>query len=685
MITAFNANNYAQQWFFKKAFETLAQIHPDALTKEEKELKRFLSLDGYFAHIQDLILINPVYAMIPTDEEPFIIDSNARTITIPASFNKCASVTGDDMCEIATFTVDRFYDYIDLATTNICVQWTTKSKKEGISHITLIDTDTIPGKIRFGWPLTKEMTEESGSLTFAIRFFLKNEEDGTFEYVLNTLPTAIIVREGLQIDENGDKVIIESNNNLFASFVRNSSNPSYPEAQPVTWGTPGTDLKASEKVNSSNTFEMKAQGIVTDFGHIVYNWYFKESSANTYSKIEKDDERFIISERFEEVKNHEGKRTGAEFYYEKIGELEGGNANPDNFEPAIGDLDKSKTYYERYTILTLNDKNNSEEITGEYQVGATNYVGETYCALGKNSKGEIITIPAQNQSNESLSSPCKVKTPAEITFADNLNKNKFLVGETGKESASLKIATNADDGVPLLTHIWYKSDKEIDSINMETFDPADYTKLKEASSEIVGSSYDATTPGWYFATVQSKLNRKTKTEPTDVCRVVYKPEKPVLTKMEYSPWIDTTYSNPDAYFEGDVWNTVDEEHLMTDKVASRQGDVFRLRVTTDIDNSSSKLLTDKVTYKWYVILPDAQTDLITEKYADINENGLVVAGCPIDANYLDVRCASNQTKYTYYCVITNTLANESVEFAKEDYPTYTDDNNNKISILFHIW
>lgn len=682
MITAFNANNYAQQWFFKKAFNTLLVDHPDVLTEDEKKYGKFLSLDGYFAHMQDLILINPVYAMIPSDEESFKIDANTRTITIPASFNKCAGVSGDDMCEIATFEIDRFYDYVDLATTNICVQWTTKSKKEGISHITLIDTDTIPGKIRFGWPLTGEMTEEAGSLTFAIRFFLRDEKEQTLEYVLNTLPTAIIIREGLQVNEKDDKVIIESNNNLFTSFIRNSTNPSYPEAQPVTWGAPGTDLDKNAKVDSKNTFELKAQGIVTDFGYVTYSWYFKESSASEYVSIDDKDERFIISERFEEVKNHNGKRVGAEYYYEKTKDLTGGFANPENFEPVVGELDAEKTYYERYAILTLNPENNSQLITGKYQVGATNYVGQDYYILKEQEDGELVTIPARNQSNESRSSICEVRSPSEISFADNLDENKFLLGEKNKEKVTLSIATEKDAGVPLLTHTWYKSNTEIQEVDMENL--SNYSSLETGTSEVVGSTYEATTPGWYFAVVQSKLNRKTEIKPTDICRVVYKPNKPELVKMDYSPWTDAAYANPETYFKGDVWNIVDDKHLMSDTVASQQGDVFRLRVTTDIDNSSSKLLTDEVTYKWYVILPDSQTREIVESDADINENGLVVANCPVNTNYLDVRCVQNQTKYTYYCVITNTLAGSSVSLTKDDYPTY-EDGSNKISILFHIW
>ena len=119
----------------------------------------------------------------------------------------------------------------------------------------------------------------------------------------------------------------------------------------------------------------------------------------------------------------------------------------------------------------------------------------------------------------------------------------------------------------MLTHTWYKSNTEVQEVDVE--DLSSYSSLQTGSSEVIGSTYEATAPGWYFEVVKSKLNRKEEVEATDVCRVAYKPNKPELVKMEYSPWTDAAYANPETYFKGDVWNIVDDKHLMSDTVASQ--------------------------------------------------------------------------------------------------------------------
>jgi hypothetical protein len=55
------------------------------------DAKMFTGLDDYFAHIGDLIALDPIFAMLPLDEEPFKINANTRDITIPSSF-KCVGV-----------------------------------------------------------------------------------------------------------------------------------------------------------------------------------------------------------------------------------------------------------------------------------------------------------------------------------------------------------------------------------------------------------------------------------------------------------------------------------------------------------------------------------------------------------------------------------------------------------------
>ena len=157
MITVYNANNLAQQWFFQRAYAYL-DVHGELKPELVNENKTFLSLESYFASIGTLISKRPEFALIPSDEEPFEINANTRTIKIPSSFAKGVAVAGDDMSEVITFTIDRYFDYVDLAGTEICVQWEIQGVDggTGISYITLIDLETVPGKIRFGWPLTEK-------------------------------------------------------------------------------------------------------------------------------------------------------------------------------------------------------------------------------------------------------------------------------------------------------------------------------------------------------------------------------------------------------------------------------------------------------------------------------------------------------------------------------------------------
>ena len=176
MITVFDSSNYAQQIFLNEAFAYLLKEKKDTLSAQELAAGKFLSLDSYFAHISDLISIQPNYVLIPSDETPFEIDANSRTIKVPGNFSKCAGVVGDNMCEIITFTIDRYFDYTDLANAQICIQWQAGDEK-GISQIGLRDYTTTSGKIRFGWPLTSNLTKKAGNITFAVRFYIEKAYD----------------------------------------------------------------------------------------------------------------------------------------------------------------------------------------------------------------------------------------------------------------------------------------------------------------------------------------------------------------------------------------------------------------------------------------------------------------------------------------------------------------------------
>jgi hypothetical protein len=84
----------------------------------------FADLQHYLSYIEQLVRIDPLYLMLPIDEEPFSIDTNTRTINPPKGFGgKCCGVASDNYAEILTFTVDRYFDYQDLSMTNIGIQW----------------------------------------------------------------------------------------------------------------------------------------------------------------------------------------------------------------------------------------------------------------------------------------------------------------------------------------------------------------------------------------------------------------------------------------------------------------------------------------------------------------------------------------------------------------------------------
>ena len=290
MITVFNAQNYAQQWFFDKAFALLES--KKLLNNDEIKYGRFLSLDGYFAHMKDLVLADPVFTMIPSDEEPFVIDANARTITVPAAFVKCAGVQNDALCEIITFTVDRYFDYVDLDNTSIMIQWKNAKNVEGTHLISLKDIDTYPGKIRFGWPLTSDVTKVPGDVIFSVRFFIRNEvattadgveDNSPIKYILNTLPAKINIKPSLNIT---DPVVKEENvADLFKDFIQNSMNPSGERPLSPFFTDPGLNLETSNALNENDELEFKAQAINADNGNISYRWLYRDStkSENDYA------------------------------------------------------------------------------------------------------------------------------------------------------------------------------------------------------------------------------------------------------------------------------------------------------------------------------------------------------------------------------------------------------------------
>lgn len=281
-------------------------LYKSLFAKAEAELgldTPITTLEEYFTGIKELVAADPVYAVLPLDEEPFEINADTREITIPASFKKAGlSVQGDEIAEVVYFSIDRFFDAQDLYNKdiNIVIQWETvpkggAAKRSGLSREFVRDITTLADdhKILFGWPITSEITKEAGQIKFAVRFYKTGvAADGVtpiMVYSMSTLPATAFVAAGLDADlTDAGVVIVDSTKDITNRFV-NSETPSYhgkPNApvyvlnmladQSVVFEKDGE--KCVDLVEGKREFKVEAVND-GDAGVITYSW-FKKSTAD---------------------------------------------------------------------------------------------------------------------------------------------------------------------------------------------------------------------------------------------------------------------------------------------------------------------------------------------------------------------------------------------------------------------
>lgn len=727
MITVFDSSNYAQQVFLKEAYATLA-AQGNILNQAELDAGKFLSLDGYFAHMQELVSLRPSYVLIPSDEEPFEINANTRDIKVPtSSFGKCAGVVGDNMCEIITFTIDRYFDYVDLANANICIQWKLpaapgEEAEEGISHIGLRDLITTSGKIRFGWPLTKELTKNAGNITFAVRFYKEKvvadeagENKTQFVYLFNTKTATIPIIAGLNIA--GENVIVEQGvTDLFADFVENSMNPTYQMPTPVAYVN---NLPEKGKIDETkDEMVLRAQATTSGDGHIVYQWYLKERCSDRTdltaiaTPITGEEAQFTVNHNdYISVGTDWSKLTANKQYYMANVAAQDGEEAPGNMTRVTYKLVNNKptfvTYkgepiaegtelFERYSTLTIipvpaEDAENEAytKITGLYHVKARNVVGEdtiTVTNVVDTENGPVTLtykVPGINSTNDLPSNECYLPTPAEIVIADGNNLPKDKLIKDAATGAVLKVTPNKDDGNPMRTYTWYRyveGVSEDEYGNWVAAENAVATQVGEAQVNAAVAVLDTLEPGWYYVNINSLLNRATVDADSSIVRVVNAPEKPQVMDMEYFPWglqtpnseltmeewLDTTMAEYGNYVLKD--NAVDDENGYDSAI---NGSVASLRVTIK-DDLNSLLKSDEISYEWYVIAPDSTKQEGIPVTADMmGSNSNIHEINTMNTNILNVRCTSNvpdkSGAYAYYCKITNKLANETNTFDFKDY------------------
>lgn len=598
MIVSINENNSDSYLnLFTDAYRFLKAIDAKEGTNYvDPNKERFASLAEYYGHMADLFdTFAYQYVMTPLDEEPFRIDLNKREIKVPNSFSTCASIQNDLLAETIIFTVDRYFDYMDLATTEIFVQWITPGPNgvHGATRVEMIDR-TNGDKLKFAWPLHDEITKTPGDVKFSVRFFRLDKESDKVVYSLNTSDAKITIKPALQ-PEGPSIVERPVGDNSFKKAIINSYYNDEGIPQPITpsYQEPGSDITINPEnleileeddnniINNVKVVGLKddsvtlyAQAIIPDAGEITYEWYFKPVDAEVaypcaaFPGEDGETAPFGISEDAYIAVSEEDAKVKVPHvrYYVK---------KENSYELYTGSFPATETLYTRFAAYTVAE---DVDITGKYHVRAYNNVS---------TNGGVI-----RSATYAASSDCLLPPPKDVVINEDLRDGVILKDN----KADLTLALAADEYNPAITYEWRSSAVSADAVlNKET----------EAVAVTTDAALTATAPGWYSARAVATLNRKVKDLFSNVCKVTHKPLPPVVAFQ----------GNETVYIEGDNSVSLTIEASIA-----------------NVDNIAAELLSDKIHYIWQ-IRPINATD--SNSWINVVEGDAGISGFNTDTLVID--------------------------------------------------
>lgn len=690
MIVTVNNNNSDKYLnLFTEAYEYLKELDKGYVDVNQE---RFSSLAEYYSHMADFFENQKYkYVMLPLDEEPFNIDLNTRSINVPTSFVKCASVQSDQLAETIIFVTDRYFDYMDLANTEIYVQWTIPENKKtgvveynGATRVEMIDLETEPGKIKFAWPLNDKITEFPGTVKFSVRFFrIDGSDTNKLLYSLNTLEASIIIKEALQADLN-QETSVESpvSDDSFKRAILNSvfaTEGVIPPVQPVYF-TPGTNIIADTMMEvdgikivslENDTITLKVQAVVADAGEISYKWYYMDEKGayhdcENYPVFDKDGNETGEFTTFGSVNDvyilldpQPTERVNNERYYV----VDADNAN--GYSLYTGTFPAEVDLYERYSTFVVPSEGS---ITGYYQAAAWNNIAvpngfsrykdkvtEEVFNSGivfyiKDESGYTVATSFDANAvyyvNKVLttlyptrSDACLLPAPADVAFAvgGNLMEGailKLLNEEESIYGTDLKVSVADDKYEPTVKYDWYKSVISAeDAIDLDTHKDDIFATTNAPALSV-------SEPGWYSVNVVSELNRTEKTLLSEPCKVTFKPEPPY----------------------------VDPQILPFGNVTKEPVSFTVVPHINNPDKMADLLLSDGISYVWQISHADTN-----ETYIDLTDafSGVEGLGTPT----ITVSNKMKPAAANFRCLVINELNGAKAVF---DHSGIYDDKNNTL-------
>lgn len=527
--------------------------------------------------------------MLPLDEEPFEIDANKRTITVPIHFKSSGvSVVGDEIAETVFFRIARFFDAMDLETCDIFVQWSDIDGNEFATPINLIDIESDPGYIIFAWPISSAMTKQAGNIKFNVRFLKQDDASGLIVYSFSTLTTEVKINNGLNFDIS--RTTEDDVSALFAAAIQNSQSAvGIPAAFPIfhinladSDNNPLTSELAYliPQADGSRSLTLTVYADTTDTGIVRYEWY-KKVGDSIGSKVLNPNITDILVPTADAVPAND------KTYYTSEGAL---YDVTEGFDPEV-------VAYEKHQQLTLSgsvivDDDSEDSVIGQYYVKAINRFGNKEAETISN----IITLPG----------------PTTPVITTDLVTGVIEKDEEDKDVPyTLSIAcTTADQSHT--TYTWSKSATE----------DGDFTVISGETN----SSYDVEEAGFYKVKITSEINLSAKEKESEVVRV---------TKLPAPVVFDDGFKAEDTA----ILLRINAEEDTVD---------LREHVTTPVlDNPLSS---DKVEYHWYIDTNSGDGVLdangnVYEAAVDITYDPTVpyITGLGTLADNLAIRCVATNS------------------------------------------
>ena len=503
MITKNHPSAYTE--LFSKAQAALAQYGSNDTFKNAT----ISNIDDYFACLAELARIedahpeqvDPIFTILPATESTFNIDADKRTIMIPDNFARYGvGVQGDEIAEILYFSIDRYFDAMDLAEMDIIVQWKHSEDKDNVSNLSATYKKSLtlqPGKIVFGWPISSEVTERSGNVQFSIRFYRRDEQNKELIYSFSTLTATIKIQSGLdfELDKDSTDAAINMSQKIYNN-LRNSKKvvTGYKIAAPVfeAYYTKNGDefVAASENLTYDlpQTFVVKA-GIPASVDATVEQ---VSGSGLAYIWRKQGDDTDLLGSTIYKVdpKTHYNPN---EIYYTKQGD----------------------GTYKPYYIVGDNNPFDDTNADGGELVLYTRHSGfeppsaGTYYAIANN-----IYVPGAYATTKSADWTVPAPVNPAFTFGENTAEIMLLDEENG---TTIKVITDVSDG-GVLTTAWYRGDEP----NFSAAAPIDGA---------TGSEYTATTEGYYYVEAKNVKNNSTATAVSAAIWAKYEASVPTIISV----------------------------------------------------------------------------------------------------------------------------------------------------------